>query len=332
MGPSAKQAIKQMIRMLGMEPHRLKRAVSFPPKLVLLSCLPLLRKGTEAPAQGSCMICSGNRLRRRHWPLSLLAQVAEVEEILRAGTSRFEFLECEDCGGLFRPPKAQDGRARGYYEEDYWPRSQSEPDYLAQKHAEKTEVFRRIFQGGLKRWLEEAGVQRVLEIGCFVGSWIYHLRQHGYEVEGVEPSRAAAKYGNQVLGLKIHNNFYNRDLFADENWDAALCFHVIEHLEQPQAFLRAMRVHLRPGGTAIIEVPDIGPDGLPIRPERLAICVADAQWRLSLARGTHEHNLIFNQQSFRHLLESNGFDFVEAVTDPAYTSKENTLLVRARRR
>lgn len=59
------------------------------------------------------------------------------------------------------------------------------------------------------------------------------------------------------LGLDVHQGFFP-DIpgFKQWAWNAISCIHVLEHVADPDAFLKAVAEHLVPGGRVFIEVPD----------------------------------------------------------------------------
>ena len=48
-------------------------------------------------------------------------------------------------------------------------------------------------------------------------------------------------------------------MLADGSVDVIICHHVLEHIEFPQTFLRALRTKLRVGGLLVVHVPNQEP-------------------------------------------------------------------------
>ncbi len=98
----------------------------------------------------------------------------------------------------------------------------------------------------------------ILDVGCGSGKFVRFLRSRGIEAYGVEPAEA----------------LFDQFLAADESWffrdvDTAvtalggscpvvIAVDVVEHVEDPVAFLRSLHAVASPGGRVIISTPDAG--------------------------------------------------------------------------
>jgi SAM-dependent methyltransferase len=82
--------------------------------------------------------------------------------------------------------------------------------------------------------------RRLLDVGCGLGSYGRGLLADGYDWMGAEVDAAdCAELAR--LGLP-HRRVDGRTLpFADASFDAALCIEVLEHIEDPPAFLAEVR-------------------------------------------------------------------------------------------
>ena len=99
--------------------------------------------------------------------------------------------------------------------------------------------------------------QSVLEIGCSKGGFRKNLRPEA-EIWGVEPNPSSAAEAAE-RGYRILVGTY--DLVADEvpagYFDVVVCNDVIEHMVDPDSFLREVRVKLKPGGLIVGSVPNV---------------------------------------------------------------------------
>ncbi|MCK9250950.1 MAG: class I SAM-dependent methyltransferase [Solirubrobacteraceae bacterium] len=101
-----------------------------------------------------------------------------------------------------------------------------------------------------------AGSGRVLEMGYGMGHTVRGLLQRGVAVEVLEGSPLLADRARTTHpGLVVHEGLF-------ESWtperplDAVLALHVAEHVDDPTAVLRRIRDWLRPGGIAVVVVPN----------------------------------------------------------------------------
>ena len=82
--------------------------------------------------------------------------------------------------------------------------------------------------------------KRVIDVGCGFGSYGRGLLADGYDWMGVEVSDADCA---ELARLNLpHRHADGKTLpFADASFDAALCLEVLEHIEEPRAFLAEIR-------------------------------------------------------------------------------------------
>lgn len=106
------------------------------------------------------------------------------------------------------------------------------------------------------RLLRRAGLApgaRVLDVGAGQGRLVHELRHRGYRARGIEPSsRSAAAAAAAGRAVERRTIFEHRD----SGLDAAVLWHVLEHLEDPGGALRRVRGWLAPGGLVLLGVPN----------------------------------------------------------------------------
>lgn len=109
-----------------------------------------------------------------------------------------------------------------------------------------------------------SGRQRgaLLDVGCATGAFLALMQTHGWQVQGVEPSPAAATIARQ-RGLQIHNSGLEEAVLTPNQFDVITLWDVLEHIPDPLATLQAARQALKPGGVVLLRVPS--PAGLDAR-------------------------------------------------------------------
>ncbi len=117
-------------------------------------------------------------------------------------------------------------------------------------------LYYRANRGVMTRFLPDS-YQRVLEVGCGAGGFYDHLQQP-CEVWGVEPNPDAAK----AAATKLHRVLTGRydhlaDQLPDGYFDMIVCNDVIEHMDDHDAFLEAIKRKMRPGGVIVGSIPNI---------------------------------------------------------------------------
>jgi SAM-dependent methyltransferase len=101
-----------------------------------------------------------------------------------------------------------------------------------------------------------SGQARFLDYGCGGGHFVEAATELGVDAYGIDVDEESRRFGRQ-RGLRIEFGDY-KDLakFGTKPFTAILVMHVLEHVSEPGALLRALASHLEPGGVIIVRVPD----------------------------------------------------------------------------
>jgi ubiquinone/menaquinone biosynthesis C-methylase UbiE len=98
---------------------------------------------------------------------------------------------------------------------------------------------------------------KVLEIGCGIGSVVFKLSEQGYEVIGTDISAEAIAYGQKKYG-DIHLEVQAAETlpYGDESFDVVLSFDLFEHVAATDKHLSEVERVLRPGGYYLLQTPN----------------------------------------------------------------------------
>ena len=112
--------------------------------------------------------------------------------------------------------------------------------------------------------LPQGNGKSFLEIGCSWGRWCIAAARKGYQPTGIDPSlkgiRAARRVAEQIGVETQYLVADGRALpFADESFDQVFSYSVLQHLSKTNAreTLRNIRRVLRPGGSCLIQMPNV---------------------------------------------------------------------------
>lgn len=102
-----------------------------------------------------------------------------------------------------------------------------------------------------------APISRVLEIGFGNGQFLGYCRRRGWAVMGTELISELVEAARQAGYDAWHAG--DLDTLPDDSFDLVVAFDVLEHIPPSEAisFLRTLRRKVRPGGTAVIRVPNV---------------------------------------------------------------------------
>ena len=136
------------------------------------------------------------------------------------------------------------------------------------------------------------------KIGCGHGEVLREARNRGFRVSGIELSAHAAATANRSLGAPVVSVGTLETLsLAREGFGAVLAADVIEHVRDPEGWLRRIHDLLAPGGILLLITPSL--DSWTRR-------VLRARWMEYKV----EHLYYFSAASLRRLLERCGFHVI----------------------
>lgn len=132
--------------------------------------------------------------------------------------------------------------------------------------------------------------RRLLDFGCGAGGFLSKAQQIADTVEGVEPElRVREHWAGRI---RIHPT----EALATGPYDLITAFHVIEHLPDPVAILKALSGKLSTGGRMVVEVPN-SEDAL------LTLYDSDAFQHFTY---WSQHLFLFNPDTLRRIAERAG--------------------------
>jgi 2-polyprenyl-3-methyl-5-hydroxy-6-metoxy-1,4-benzoquinol methylase len=209
----------------------------------------------------------------------------------------FGIYECASCGGWFTNPRPDSTEIGMYYSSvDYISHNTRKNDLLTRVYriirnyriGQKFNLIRRYSDG-----------KKLLDIGCGTGEFIAYVKRKGWVTAGIEPGTSARQFATGFLKQEVWPEEYLSKI-ADSCYDVVTMWHVLEHVFNPPERIREIQRILKPGGFAIIAVPN--------RSSWDAIHYG-AEWA---AYDLPRHLIHFNRDSLTRLFSADKF-FLEAV-------------------
>jgi SAM-dependent methyltransferase len=195
-----------------------------------------------------CNLCGADDTRILFEDLAPLSQDVALADFL-ATTDRYDhygrIVRCRSCGLVYTSPRPAPAQlAHGYTE--------AVDDDYAQEDASRS-INAHMALHTIKRFARSG---RLLDVGCATGYFLNAARLD-FETCGIEPSRWAAEYARDRLGLDVRQGLLDDASFPPASFDVVTLNDVIEHLVDPAATLARLNGLLRPGGLLYLVTPNI---------------------------------------------------------------------------
>lgn len=180
----------------------------------------------------------------------------------RGGTKVNNFI-CENCGFVSILPRPDASWHEEVYKEGEFSanaRSSARPSYqklrqTEEQAADRFEILHKYI--GDKIWQNgRTEPMRAMDVGCGTGSFLRFLKGAGWEVVGLEPDGKYIEGLIEQFGLDIQAKFME-EYETEKPFDLVASFHVIEHVDSPDAFLQQSRKLLADDGYLFLECPAI---------------------------------------------------------------------------
>jgi 2-polyprenyl-3-methyl-5-hydroxy-6-metoxy-1,4-benzoquinol methylase len=98
---------------------------------------------------------------------------------------------------------------------------------------------------------------RILEIGCGIGTIVFELAKQGYDVRGTDISQVAIEYGRgKYSGVRLDVQPAEELAFEDGTFDVVLSFDLFEHIARIDRHVEEVCRVLKPGGYYLFQTPN----------------------------------------------------------------------------
>jgi 2-polyprenyl-3-methyl-5-hydroxy-6-metoxy-1,4-benzoquinol methylase len=152
--------------------------------------------------------------------------------------------------------------------------------------------------------------KRLLDVGCGTGEFISFMKEHGWNVTGLEVSEQACmiakRKGLQVYSLTVDQLKHSHPTLL-KTFDAITLLHVLEHVPDPVGLLKSLRELLTTSGKIIIHVPNDFNE-LQLHAQRH---LKKDPWWIAVP----DHINYFTVNSLTNLLKELGFDVIYSQGD-----------------
>jgi SAM-dependent methyltransferase len=115
--------------------------------------------------------------------------------------------------------------------------------------------FEDVNWGLLRLWGTRTNLD-VLDVGCGFATTSEHIQRLGNRVTGVESSAMAVEKAKTRIGHVVQADLL--DYETTERFDTIIFADVLEHLPWPERALKSYLPLLKPGGSVIVSLPNVG--------------------------------------------------------------------------
>jgi len=219
----------------------------------------------------------------------------------------FSLVSCTRCGLEFLHPRPTEEEVARYYEGSYFltRTDRGYDNYFA-------EDTRREIERVIRLNLKDAGfdkyekslskTKRSLDIGCAAGYFVAHMKNRGWDAQGIDISRPCTDFAKTKLGLNVLNGNYLEIKYL-EKFDLITLWATIEHLHHPELTFRKAFHDLAPGGMLIVSTCRQG--GISFQK------YFNAKWRFY---NFPEHLYFFSLSNMKRIIKKKGFSVKKSFT------------------
>ena len=166
---------------------------------------------------------------------------------------QFALMQCKSCGHAFLNCDFTPGQLTELYT-NYYPRKTFD---IAQYKPSAEERGFGAWLNGLDssafRWVPQN--VRVLDVGCGFGESLGYHAARGCDVYGVEADENIRRVAEK-FGYKVHVGLFDDKIYETGFFDYVTMDQVLEHVTDPLSTLCGIARILKPGGTAILSLPN----------------------------------------------------------------------------
>lgn len=220
----------------------------------------------------------------------------------------FTYCECEDCKSLYMSPRPTDAHLSAFMAQAQSVKFWSTDFYRQTAEARRKWIFQpraQIIAELAARYTVPADATFV-DIGAGYGIMLEEVARLGTfgTVSGIEPSPDLAA-DCRAKGFAILEQTLEGEQNDPINASFMTAFEVLEHVNDPLAFLAALKSSLRPGGLALLTT--LTASGFDIQ----------TLWQDSNAISPPHHINLLSVAGYRKLVERAGLELVELTTPGA---------------
>ncbi|MGM0498459.1 MAG: class I SAM-dependent methyltransferase, partial [Bacteroidota bacterium] len=190
-----------------------------------------------------CPLCNSERIQKQ----------TEVKDFSISG-ELFDIYSCPECGFHFTQNHPDESDIGPYYQSE---------DYISHSDTSKGLInkiyhwIRKIMLGRKFRLIKnETPDKKLLDIGCGTGYFLNYMKNKNYRIYGVEKEKDAREFAINNFNIPVTSPDDFLDQEQNEQYDIITLWHVLEHIQNFNEYLKSIHNNLSKNGILIIALPN----------------------------------------------------------------------------
>ena len=205
----------------------------------------------------------------------------------------YEILQCENCKLVMLKKKLKFKEVIDLYKNNYFNNYTNNSGYSSYHSMEKS--LRKNFKKRVKKIISQMGKNiNLLDVGAGYGFFVDECLKENIRAEGLEISKEALIYSRKKLKIKMHEGIIE-EFKPSKKYDVITLWDVIEHIYDPNRFLKIINNSLRKNGFIFLSTGDI---------DSLLAKISGSKWHLF---NLPEHSYFYSKKTIEKILNKNGF-------------------------
>ncbi|OGH04045.1 MAG: hypothetical protein A2W22_00260 [Candidatus Levybacteria bacterium RBG_16_35_11] len=195
----------------------------------------------------------------------------------------YQINKCERCGMVFSSPVISSGNILKLYKNSKF------------NYQDKAHLLSKTYLTYLRKKTKYSQKSRILDIGCGNGFFLKEIFAKGNKnIYGVELSKDAVSKASKNIKDRIKLTPLKKNIYRNDSFDLITCFHTLDHVIDPNNFMKTVFNYLKPKGQVFFIVHDV--KGLSVKVFGEKSPIFDI-----------EHIFLFNENTLKKLFLKNEF-------------------------
>jgi 2-polyprenyl-3-methyl-5-hydroxy-6-metoxy-1,4-benzoquinol methylase len=222
-----------------------------------------------------------------------------------------EFQKCENCDLVF-----DDDKEKFDYQDDECWFNTLDPDGKKRDLTKDKDFKIKNWYGDIFSFIDKYRNGKIMDIGCGLGYLLSNIspkwEKHGFEISKFATSFIKKEFPEIQLVDNLLLNEREPPKELQEYFDIVTCYHVIEHIKNPNQFFKNLSMLVKPKGILIVGTPNI---------DSFTANRFKGNFRLL---GDNGHVCLFNPKNLGNLFKKNNFS-IKNIEFPFFKTKYFTI-------